>query len=73
MVNFSVSLTGLDQAASTVDKTAAKLAKGVDAAGSGDLAEEMVMLLQAKIDAEANIRALQTQDDITQSTFEIFG
>jgi len=73
MIDFSIPLGGMEQATSSVDRTAAQIAKsGFTPQGDTvDLSSEMVSLMQARNDFATNVKVLQTEDDLTKSLLNI--
>jgi hypothetical protein len=78
-IEFSTSLEGMSRAEGLLNTTAAQIAREPFAgapAQPGDtvsLSDQMVALLQARTDFEANTKAAQTADQMTQSLLNIFG
>ena len=73
MIDFSTPLEGLDRATSTLNQAAAKIANLNTPGDSVDLSTEMVSLLRARTDFEANTKVIQTEDQMTRSLFDIAG
>jgi flagellar basal body rod protein FlgG len=75
MIDFSVPTSGLDRATSSLNQTAAAIAKtGFTASGdSVELSTEMVSLMQARRDFEANTSTIRTEDDMTKSLLNAIG
>jgi flagellar hook protein FlgE len=78
-IGFSASLEGLSRAEGLLNTTATQIARDPfpsSTAQPGDtvsLSDQMVALLQARTDFEANTKALQTADEMTQNLLNIFG
>jgi flagellar basal body rod protein FlgF len=74
---FPAALNGLHAAEARLEQTAQRLSKmgGVEAAPSDtvDLASEMVNLLTAKRAFEANLKSLETADEMTKHTIDLLG
>jgi flagellar hook protein FlgE len=74
MIDFSTPLSGLERATSTLNKVAARIAKGSSAsADTVDLSADAVALLVARQNFESNIKSLQTADQLSQSLLKILG
>jgi len=75
MIDFSVPMSGLDRATSSVNQTAATIAKtGFTASGdSVELSSEMTSLMQARRDFEANTKVIHTEDEMTKSLLNVIG
>jgi flagellar basal body rod protein FlgG len=75
MIDFSAPMSGLDRATSSVNQTAASIAKsGFTASGdSVDLSTEMVSLMQGRQDFEANTKVINTEDEMTKSLLNVIG
>ena len=72
MIDFSIPLAGLNQAESSVNQIAAKVATvGFPQGDSVDLSSEAVSLIQAKNDFAANTKVIQAEDDMTKSLLNI--
>jgi flagellar basal body rod protein FlgG len=74
-MDLSVPLAGMTQATDQVNQTASKLAKmGFPGTGdSVDLSAEMVSLMQARQDFQANANTLQTEGQLTKSLLDAVG
>lgn len=76
MINFGIPLAGLDQATSSLNQIASRLA---DVGGSApqtdsvDLSTEMVALLQARQSFESNTKVIKTEDQMTRSLLNVVG
>ena len=80
--NFSVPLNGLQQAGWDLDKVAQRIASQNQGARTNDEkngaspildpAAEMTMMAQVENTAEANMRALSTQDELAKDILNIF-
>ena len=75
MIDFSIPLTGLSHATSSLNQTAAKLAKaGFSPEGDTvDVSAEMVNLMQVRNDFGANLKVIQTQDEMTKALLSTLG
>jgi flagellar hook protein FlgE len=75
MMDFSIPLAGLNQAASSLDKAAAKLAKaGFSPEGDTvDVSAVMVNLMQVRNDFGANLKVIRTQDEMTKNLLNTLG
>jgi len=75
MMDFSIPLAGLNQATTSLNQTAAKLAKvGFSPEGDKvDLSAEMVNLMQARTDYSANTKVIETQDQMTKTLLNTLG
>lgn len=72
MIDFSTPLAGLNQAESSVNQVAAKVATfGFPQGDSVDLSSEAVSLIQAKNDFAANTKVIQTEDSMTKSLLNL--
>jgi len=81
--NFSIPLNGLQQAGMDLDKIAQRIASPKQGARSNeenvgattlpDPAADMVLLAQVENTAEANMRALSTQDDLAKNMLDVLG
>jgi flagellar hook protein FlgE len=69
MIDFSVPLSGMTQAETSVNRIATRLAQPPN--DSVDLSSEMVALMQARNDLTMNVSAAQTEDQMTQSALSI--
>ena len=72
---LAAALQGLNSAEAKVDQAATRIAQAGAAEGSSgdtvDLAAEIVNLAAAKIDYQANLKALQTGDEMAKHTLDI--
>ena len=78
MSAVSIPLEGIRRAESQINTSAAKIARGsVSSPSSGgdvvDLSAELVALMQSKTVAEANMKALQSMDQVQKKLIDIFG
>jgi flagellar hook protein FlgE len=78
MADFSIPLAGMSQASSNFDQAAARIARSPLCSTSAqipgdtvDLSHEMVALLQAKNDFEANTKTVRVIDDMARSTLDM--
>jgi flagellar hook protein FlgE len=71
MVDFSIPLSGLDRATSSLNQTASRLATGP--ADTVDLSAEMVALIEARNNFETNTKVIQTEDEMTRSLLNLLG
>jgi flagellar basal body rod protein FlgC len=74
MIDFQTPLTGLERASASLDRTAARIAAAPFPAGDTvDLAAETIALLQARNDFAANVKVVQTFDQLSRSLLNIVG
>jgi flagellar basal body rod protein FlgG len=73
VINLNTALGGLERAAGQVDKTASRIAQPATAADTVDLSTEMVSLMQARADFEANTKSLKTEDQMTRAALDLIG
>ena len=75
MIDFSTPLAGLNAATTSLNKVAQNIANyGADApVDTVDLSSDAVALLQAKNDFIANLKVVQTVDQLTRSVLSILG
>jgi flagellar basal body rod protein FlgG len=80
MADFSIPLAGMSQASSDFDQAATRIARSsvptasaASPADTVDLSQEMVALLQAKNDFEANTKTVRVFDDMNRSTLDMIG
>ncbi len=74
MIDFSTPLAGLNQASSTVNKVASRVAQaGTTSGDSVDLSADAVALLVARQNFDSNIKVIQTADEMTQSLLNLLG
>ncbi len=70
-------LNGLQAAETRLDQTAVRLSRmsggGAAPTDTVDVASEMVNLLTARQDFEANVKSLQTASDMVKHTIDILG
>lgn len=78
MADFSIPLAGMSRASSDFDHAAARIARSsvptASAASPGDsvdLSQDVVALLQAKNDFEANTKTVHVLDDMARSTLDM--
>jgi len=72
MIDFSIPLSGLNQAESSVNQIASKVATVGFPQGDGvDLSSEAVSLIQAKNNFAANTKVIQTEDEMTKNLLNI--
>jgi flagellar hook protein FlgE len=75
MVDFSISLAGMERAAAAVDRTAARVSRAGlpsgEPADSVDLSAETIALLQAQNVFTANARVVQAQADLERAILNI--
>lgn len=72
----SHALQGLTRAEALLERTAQRIARLPARAESGDtvqLSEEIVRLLEARTLHRANVKSLQTADELTRATLKLFG
>ncbi len=72
---LATALQGLNRAEAKVDQAAARISQAAAPQGatgdSVDLAHEMVSLAVGKEEYQANLKALQTADELTKHTIDI--
>jgi len=73
MIDLIKPLEGLDTAAAQVNRVASKIAQSGNPSDRVDLSEQMVELMKAQNDFEANTKVLQTEDRMTHSLLEAAG
>ena len=73
MIDFSSPLAGMDRATTSLNQTAAKIAKGSTPTDSVDLSTEVVSLIQARNGFESNTKVLQTEDELTKNLLNMIG
>lgn len=83
MIDFSIPLAGLSAAEGNLNRTAANIANfgasppnSVQTASGGDtvdLSTDMVALIEARNNFAANVKTVQTEDQMTQSLLKIVG
>jgi len=78
MIDFSTPLAGMNAAETSLNRTADNIANfgGSPQNTSGDtvdLSTDMVNLIQAQNDFAANIKSVQTEDQMTQALLNIVG
>jgi flagellar hook protein FlgE len=74
MIDFSTPLAGMERAESSVNQTAARIAKSsFSGSDSVDLSTEMVALMQAQNDFKGDAKVVQTEDDMNKSLLSITG
>ena len=80
MSDLAIPLDGLRRAESQIDISAKKLSRLTVAASSGasgadtvDLSAEIVALMQSKRVAEANMKAMQSMDEVQKRLIDILG
>ncbi|MGI8991345.1 MAG: flagellar basal body rod C-terminal domain-containing protein [Bryobacteraceae bacterium] len=77
MSDFAVSLGGLNQAQSSINGVANRVARAPVAGGSNtdnvDLSAEAVALLQARNDFSANLNAIKAVDQLQKSAINLLG
>ncbi|MCU1238233.1 MAG: hypothetical protein JWP63_6200 [Candidatus Solibacter sp.] len=68
-----IALSGMQQASSTLEKAAGKIAKATDPAAVDqiDLSSEMVALLDARNQFQTNARVIQTGDDMQKTMLNL--
>ena len=81
--NFSIPLTGLQQANWDLDRIAHRIASQNQGARSEEengtaplglgIAEDMVLMAQVENTAEANLRVLSTHDDLAKNMLDVLG
>ena len=74
MIDFQIPLAGMNAASASLDRAAQTIARAADpSADSVDLSTEMVALMEARTNFEANVKVAQTYDEMTQSLVDITG
>jgi len=75
MIDFSTPLAGLNAATTSLNKVAQNIANyGANATvDTVDLSSDAVALLQAKNDFIANLKVVQTEEQLTKSALTILG
>ena len=74
MIDFSVPLSGMSAAASTLDRTAARIAQsGFPGGDAVDLSSEVVALIEARNSFAANAKVARTEDQVSQSLLNLLG
>lgn len=75
MIDFSGSLAGIRAAESSLNQTAANIAKSgfPDGGDSVDLSTEMVALLQARNSVQTDVNVVRTEDQMTRSLLNMVG
>ena len=75
-MDFSIPLSGLNQATASLNVTAAKLARVGGSAQAGDtlnLSADMVAMMQARESFSTNLKVSQTADDMTKALLNLVG
>lgn len=69
MIDFSTPLVGMNAAAQSLNKTAGRIANvGRSPAGdTADLSAEAVAMIEARNNFSANVKAAQTEDQMTRA------
>lgn len=74
MIDFSIPLAGLERATSSLNQTAAKIAKtGPSDGDTVDLSAEMVELLKARRNFHANANVVRTEAEVEKTVLNILG
>lgn len=74
MIDFQTPLAGMNRASAKLDRAAARIAMAPVASGdSVDLSEEMIALMDARNNFEANVRSFQAEDRMTRTLLDIAG
>jgi flagellar hook protein FlgE len=77
MIDFSIPLAGLNAAEGRLNRTAANIANfaGSQQVAPGgdtvDLSSDMVALIEARNNFAANVKTVQTEDQMTQTLLKI--
>jgi hypothetical protein len=73
MIDFSTPLAGMDAAAASLNRTAAKIANigGNPAGDSVDLSADAVAMIEAKNNFAANVQVVHTADEMTRALLNI--
>ncbi|HEV1286383.1 MAG TPA: flagellar basal body rod C-terminal domain-containing protein [Bryobacteraceae bacterium] len=69
MIDFSIPLSGMLQAETAVNLTAARIA--LPAPDSVDLSSEMASMMAAKDSFAVDVKLMQTEDQMTQSALSV--
>jgi hypothetical protein len=69
MIDFSVPLSGMTRAETSVNQIAARVAQPADDTVS--LSADMVALMQSQNDFAANVKLAQTEDQMTRSALSL--
>lgn len=76
MVGLSAPLEGLSRAQTSFDSAAAKIAVSLDSPNPQDqvsLSDQMVALMQSRNDYEANLKSLQTGNQMQKTLLDLIG
>lgn len=75
MTDLQIPLTGMNSAATSLDRTAVKIAKSADPSSGDqlDLSDSVIQMLQSRTDFSANVTVAQTFDQMQRSVLNIFG
>ena len=75
MIDYSAPLAGISAAQSSLNQSAANIAKsGFPGGGdSVDLSSEMVALLQARNSVQTDVNVVRTEDQMTRSLLNLVG
>jgi len=78
MIDFNTPLQGMRAADARLDGTASRIAREpLQTAAQGfdsvDLSSEMVNLIKERNDFEANVKVVQTQDEMLRGTLRLIG
>jgi flagellar hook protein FlgE len=79
MIDFSTPLAGMNAAEASLNRTASNIANfgGTPANAPGgdtlDLSTDMIGLIEARNNFSANVKAAQTEDQMTQSLLKMIG
>jgi flagellar hook protein FlgE len=75
MIDFSIPLSGMNQAEAKLNQTASRIASigGTPGGDSVDLSAEMIAMMQAKNSFAVNTKVAQTEDQVTRSLLNLLG
>jgi flagellar hook protein FlgE len=74
MIDFQTPLQGMESASASLDRAASRIAAiGQPSSDTVDLSTEMIALIQARNNFGANLRAVQTMNEVTQSLLDLVG
>jgi hypothetical protein len=73
MIDFSVPLAGMNQAAARVDAAASRLSAGSARTSVGGLAADVVVLTSGRDDFAASVQAAKVEADMEQALIDLMG
>lgn len=75
MIDFTTPLSGMQQAETSLNRSAARIAKigGSAASDSVDLSAEAVAMIEARNNFAANAKVARTEDQMNKSLLRILG